>query len=452
MLKRPVDPSSHFSVMPMPDSPSSSESENSVSVDQLQVGVYVYLDVGWMHHPFSFNNFKIRDEDQLRTIRELGLQCVRWDPARSDQKPLPRPATPGPNDTSAATILDQPVMDEAKEARIAAKQARIRACTEYRVNLAKVEQAFANTAQVVRGIGKNVYSKPKETILEATDLIGAMVETLLAAPDLAVQVMAEKPGGEDLYFHSLNVSVMAMIVAREIDLPAELIRQIGIGALFHDIGLNEIPPKILNNTSPLTKPEREFREMHCQYGLDIGKKAGLPQAVQNIIYQHHEHFDGSGYPRKLKGEAIDFMARLVALVNVYDNLCNPVSIAQALTPHEALSLIFSKHRSHFDPKLLQVFIRFMGVYPPGTVVALSNDVIGLVIKVNAARALKPTVIIYDPCIPKSEALILDLGDEPELNISRAIRPAQLPRAVFDYLSPRRRVSYYFDGGSANQEA
>ena len=212
-----------------------------------------------------------------------------------------------------------------------------------------------------------------------------------------------------------------------------------------------MPAKILNNPGTLSKPERDFREMHCQYGLDIGKKAGLAQTALNIIYQHHEHFDGSGYPRKLKGEAIDPLARLVALVNAYDNLCNPVNIAQALTPHEALSLMFSKHRALFDPKLLQVFIRFMGVYPPGTVVGLSNEALGLVIKVNVARALKPTVIVYDADIPKSEALILDLGDEPDINISRAIRPALLPPAVFDYLSPRRRVSYYFDAGAPGGE-
>jgi hypothetical protein len=94
----------------------------------------------------------------------------------------------------------------------------------------------------------------------------------------------------------------------------------------------------------------------------------------------------------------------------------------------------------------------MGVYPPGTVVGLSNDAIGLVIKVNMERALRPTVIIYDPAIPKHEALILDLGDEPDINITRAIRPVQLLPKVFDYLSPRRRVSYYFDGGSPAGEA
>jgi hypothetical protein len=184
--------------------------------------------------------------------------------------------------------------------------------------------------------------------------------------------------------------------------------------------------------------------MHCEYGVTIGKNAGFPHAVLEIISQHHEHADGSGYPRQLKGDEIDLLARVVGLVNAYDNLCNPVNVAHALTPHEALSQIFSQQRNRYDGRLLNLFIRFMGVYPPGTVVSLSNEAIGLVIAVNTARPLKPKLVIYDPQIPRHEALILDLEDEPDINIAKALRPGQLLPEVGDYLGPRRRVSYYFD--------
>lgn len=417
---------------------------DTISPDQLQIGVYVYLDVGWMSHPFSFNNFKIRSEEQLRTIRQLGLKQVRWDPARSDLPPLAKgelpaanPAAPAPE--TAPDLKHSPMM--------ATKHARIQRLAAQREQLARVEQAFAKSVTVARSLNKNLFAQPKETLAQAGLLVGKMVDELLAAPEVAIQVMSEKTGGEDAFYHPLNVSVLAMILGRECKLPADVVRLLGMGSLFHDIGLSEIPSQILNNRSALSKVEREFREMHCQYGLDLGKKAGLPQPTLNIIYQHHEHFDGSGYPQRLKGEAIDFLARLVVIVNTYDNLCNPVNAAHALTPHEALAMMFAQHRSHFDPKLLQVFIRFMGVYPPGTVVALSNEAIALVIKVNAQRPLKPTLIVYDPDVPKHEALMLDLEDEPDLNISRAIKPSQLTPAVFDYLSPRRRVSYYFDTSS-----
>lgn len=424
-----------------------SEAENTILVEQLQVGVYVYLDVGWMHHPFSFNNFKIRDEAQLQTIRELGLKFVRWDPRRSNTKPLAQSQAMSA-DQVTAPALDADKPPPAKDnALMLAKMARIEALNEHRAKLNKVEQAFSNAANVIRGINKTIYSQPEKTLEDAGRLIGEMVDIMLAAPELAIQVMAEKPGSDDMYFHSLNVSVLSMTLAKELALPAEIVRMVGMGGIFHDIGLNEVPSKILNNTGTLTKAEREFRELHCEYGLNIGKKAGLSASVLKIIQQHHELYDGTGYPRKLKGDAIDTLARLVALVNAYDNLCNPVNVAQAMTPHEALSYMFAQQRQRFDPRFLQAFIRFMGVYPPGTVVALSNEALGLIIKVNSVRPLRPTLILYDASIPKNEAIILDLEDEPDLNITRAIKPAQLPKAVFEYLNPRRRVSYYFDAGT-----
>ena len=428
------------------------DKENVILVEQLQVGVYVYLDVGWMHHPFRFNNFKIRDEEQLATIRQLGLKTVRWDPARSDLKPLAKEevaAAATPAAAQAPAPEAPPAVDPATAAIMAAKHARMRQLAEHREKIARTEQAFTKAANVVQGINKSIFSEPGNTLQLVGQLIGDMAAELLSAPELAIQVMGSKPASEDVYFHALNVSVLAMILGRELKMPAEVVRMIGMGALFHDIGLNEIPARISGSPGNLSKAEREFRELHCQYGFDIGKKVGLPPAALNIILQHHEHFDGSGYPRKLKGEAIDLLARTVAVVNAYDNLCNPANVAQALTPHEALSQIFAQQRNRFDPRLLQAFIRFMGVYPPGTVVGLSNEALGLVIKTSSARPLKPTVILYDADVPKNEAVMLDLNEEPDVNISRAIRPGQLPPAVFDYLSPRRRVSYYFDAEGAN---
>ena len=163
-------------------------------------------------------------------------------------------------------------------------------------------------------------------------------------------------------------------------------------------------------------------------------------------------YDGSGYPRKLKGEEINLLARIVAIANVYDGLCNPINIANALTPHEALSTMFAKLRAKFDPKILQVFVRCLGVYPPGTVVQLSNGTIGMVATINTAKPMKPMLVIYDEEIPKEEAILIDLEHENEVNIAKAIRPAQLPREIYNYLSPRKQVSYYFDSGTPGKEA
>ena len=144
------------------------------------------------------------------------------------------------------------------------------------------------------------------------------------------------------------------------------------------------------------------------------------------------------------------LARIVAVANYYDELCNPTNIANALTPHEALATMFAKLRAKFDPKLLQVFVRCLGVYPPGTIVQLSNGVIGMVATINTAKPMKPMVVVYDAEIPKEEAILVDLERETDLNIAKAIRPAQVPVDIYNYLSPRKRVSYYFDAGNPGQ--
>jgi putative nucleotidyltransferase with HDIG domain len=246
--------------------------------------------------------------------------------------------------------------------------------------------------------------------------------------------------------------MLSMMMARELHLPQEVVGALGMGALFHDIGRKEIPNRILMSTEPLTQAERHLYEMHCQYGVEMGQRLKFAAPVLAIIREHHEFADGTGYPAKLKGEAIGLLSRIVVLANHYDKLCNPVHLADALTPNEALSLMFAKQRSKFDPKLLQVFIRCLGVYPPGTIVQLSNGVIGMVATVNTTRPMKPVLVIYDESIPREEAILLDLDRETDLNIAKPIRPAQVSLDVYNYLSPRKRVSYYFDAAHAGQKA
>ncbi|MBL8439140.1 MAG: HD-GYP domain-containing protein [Zoogloeaceae bacterium] len=428
--------------------------DHRIPVDQLRVGMYVYLDLGWMAHPFSFSNFKIKSDDQLATIRSLGISSVRWDPSRSDSPVAElltgnsrevKPSNEPPESDSGEPQGDG---ESAKKLRSADKQStEIGVVALRQEQLARVEQAYVDAVKVVKGINKSIYSRPEATLAATRKFIEGMVADLLEAPELAIQVMAEKPGAEDLYLHALNVAVLAMILAREVKLPAEIVRVLGLAAVFHDIGLNEVPSTILNKTEPLTAAERQFREAHCQYGHELGLKLGLPTVVCNVILQHHEQFDGSGYPKKLKGEQIDLMARLLGVVNGYDNLCNPARLADALTPHEALSLMYAQHRNRYDPRFLQAFVRTLGVYPPGTVVSLSNDRIGLVIGVNTARPLRPLLVVHDPAVSRRQAPLLDLEAHPEANISRAIRPQLLPADVYDYLSPRKRVSYFFDAQS-----
>lgn len=417
--------------------------ESYLSLDQLRVGLHVHLDMKWLEHSFAFSDFKIKSDDQLQEIRRLGLKRVRYSPDLSDANALPG-ANPEPPPRPEP---DAPAPAEPTQAMLAKHAMRAQMRKRHQ-DAERIEKAFLDTARTIRDVEKLLYNQPAEAVQQATQLITQIADAIFMAPELVIHVMGEEAGGEELYFHSLNVTMLSMIMARDLKLPAEVASVLGIGALLHDMGRKEVPDKILLKTEPLTKAERNFYELHCQYGVDMGQRLQLPPGALAIIRSHHEFFDGTGYPAKLKGDAINLLARIVAIANHYDELCNPPLIADALTPHEALSLMFAKLRDKFDPKLLQIFIRCLGVYPPGTIVQLSNSALGMVATVNTAQPLKPTLVVFDANIPKDEAILLDMAQEKDVSIVRALRPSQVPIEVYNYLSPRKRVSYYFGAPDA----
>ncbi len=411
-----------------------------ITPDQLCAGLYIHLDLGWMDHPFPLGSFKIKNDEQIETIRSLGLNRIRFDPRKSDTKPLPRQAQPTTPPPPPVPAQDSPA--------IQAKKARLEKLNQQRTAIAECEKKFHGAATAIKNITRNLFARPEEALREATKLVEGMVDSLLLDKEIAIHLMSDKVAGEEVYFHSLNVAVLAMMLAKEIGLPAEDIRELGMGAMFHDIGKVEIPDRILLKTEQLTHAEQELLQQHPIFGLKIGAKVGLSKRAAEVVLQHHEFIDGTGYPSHLAGDQIAPLAKLLSIVNMYDNLCNCPNPANSLTPHEALSQLFALHRNHFDVTMLKTFIRCLGVYPPGSIVKLSNDVIGMILSVNSSNPLKPCVVVFDPNVPKTEAIIVDLAQEDDLSIVASIRPGQLPRQIHDYLSPRKRVNYYFDGASS----
>jgi hypothetical protein len=193
-----------------------------------------------------------------------------------------------------------------------------------------------------------------------------------------------------------------------------------------------------------TPSERRYYEEHVALGVQAARRMGVSDAALAIIAQHHERADGSGFPQRLSRDRQTMAARIVALVDRYDDLCNPHLPQQALTPHEALSLMFAQGKDQFDTAIMGAFIKMMGVYPPGSAVQLTDDRYALVTAVNSSRPLKPRVLVYDPKVPRDEALLLDLQLEPALGIRRSLKPLALPRPALDYLAPGARTAWFFE--------
>lgn len=418
----------------------------TIDIAQIQVGLYIALDLKWMEHQFPTNSFKIRTQKQLAELRALGLKTIRYCPARSEAEPLslrPEPAPPAP-EILAEPILAEPILSVAEKTAIERKQQRAQRLNALRQSVSQCAKTYAKASESIRNINQHLYSKPEESLRAATDLIGQMAESLLIDKDIAIHLMNDKVAGEDVYFHSLNVAVLAMMLAREMKLSKAEIALVGLGAIFHDIGKSRIPDTILRKAEPLTQSERNFLALHTRYGEEIGRSLNLPKPVLDIILHHHEDMIGTGYPDKLDGQSLPRLTRITAIADAFDELCNESAASKPMTPYEAVSHMFSKQRALYDPGALGTFIRCMGIYPPGTLVSLADHMWGMVISVNVQQPLKPLIMVYDPDVPKEEAILLDLVEEPGMKIEKTYRPTDLPREVFEYLSPRHRVTYYFD--------
>jgi len=422
-----------------------SEQEQRISIEQVRVGLHIRIE-SWMDHPFLFSSFKIRSEKQLQQLRSLGISHVLYDSSKSDLPPLPPPRANTPAPPPAPP-------DPEIEAMWAEKKARREKLARQREALGRCEREFAAGASTVKSLLRNLFSRPDESIQQAQTLVSGMVDSMLADKDVVLHLVNTKAGDENAYYHALNVTMLSLILAKEAQLSAEEMRALGLGTLLHDIGREKIPSQILLNKSPWTKTELSFYQQHVAYGVDMAQRLpGMPVAALGVIAMHHELLDGSGYPGRLAGEQIGRLARIACIANTFDSYCNRINPAESMTPAEAIAFMFRKEQGKYDPILLQLFVRCMGIYPPGSVVQLSNGQIGLIMSVNPGRLLHPSLLIYDPDVPKEEALWLDMRETPDVSVAKTLRPSELDGAVLAYLDPRTRVSYFTENSLSSNRA
>lgn len=444
-----------------------------IDVSELRIGLFVFLDLGWMRHPFPLSSFKISSQDQIETIRGLGLERVRWSPEKSD--PLPPPPQPeavarkvGAGGTAPAAgqepvqePADEPAQDSAAPDDDPEEQARVAAVEHVRqrreqlglqrASLEVCERQFVGASREYRKLIDMVERDPVAARQQSEESVHNMVGKLLEQEETAIRLLSENVG-DKAALHPVNVTVISLLLGKAMELDADSLKQLGVGAMLHDVGKLALPERLRWRDPQFNKAERSLYQEHVAHGVALGRKMQLSPPVLAIIAQHHEMADGRGYPAGLAGDAISPLARIVTLVNLYDALCNPSNPALAITPHEALSLMFAQMKRQFDAAVMMSFIRMMGVYPPGSVVELNDGRFGLVVSVNSSRPLKPRIVIYEQRIPRDEALIHDLEFCLELGIRRSLKPLQLPKAAFDYLSPRQRTCYFFERAHLAQES
>jgi putative nucleotidyltransferase with HDIG domain len=414
---------------------------STVAVEELRVGMYIHLEGGWLSHPFPLSAFRISSPDEIATIRGLGLARVRWVPEKSD---LPAAGA----SLALAPAAETRRVPSPEEQAALQQQAWL---SEQREAAQRCERQYGEAAKVMREVSETLVSQPKDAGRTAGALARAMLEKMLAAEEVGIRLV-NGGGGDRNGAHSLNVAVVAMLIGRTMGMSETDMQDLGVGALLHDVGKIDVPDRLRHAEDGFSAAETNGYRDHVAKGVLQGHRMGLNAGALSVIAQHHEHADGSGFPMKLAADRLSLGARIVAIVNRYDNLCNPGGRSMALTPHEAVSMMFAQARSRFDPPVLNAFIRMMGVYPAGSLVQLTDDRFAMVVGVNSSRPLKPRVLVHGtpgqrtgPRVAASgSAQMLDLEHQPDLGIRRSLAAAKVPPTVLAALDPRPRVSYYFE--------
>lgn len=405
----------------------------SIAVEDLRLGMYVHLDMHWIRHPFARNHFLIQSLQQITTIRGLGVQTVRIRPSLCVNEPNDVFA-----DSGAQGYLpesDGPVGQVAP-----APSATFKTPSG---GVGAADKQFNEAAVQLRNVMALVISHPDKAMESLSQLSQAMLAVADTTDPTYLRLMQDE--SRDKYTgHALNVTVLAVMLGKFIGLDSAALRTLCLGALMHDLGKMEIPEKVRHSVPFLNLVEILHYQEHVGRGLFLSKNLHIPSDIEAIIGEHHEHFDGSGFPSKLMGDRISYGARIVGLANRYDNLCNPPQRALALTPHEALRTMYSQEKTKFDPEIMALFIKMMGIYPPGTYVQLTDERYALVMSVRATQILKPNVLIYTPGVELNEVAITVLENMQALGVRRSLRPEQLPVAVSRYFSRQHRLSYFFE--------
>ncbi|HEY4068426.1 MAG TPA: HD domain-containing phosphohydrolase [Burkholderiaceae bacterium] len=434
-----------------------------IGIEELRVGMFIHLDMSWMSHPFPLGSFKIANAAQIETIRGLGLQRVRWNPSQSDSSveasgwgsgsdTLGDDAAPAAAAVAADDVdIEFGAIDPAEPATVEpvlspearARRQHIRALAAQHAAQQLCERQFTEAARDCRQLSELAPQKPKDAKAQAEQLARALVDKMLGDQDMCIRLLTEA-AGDKAAAHAMNVTVISLLMGRSLGLGDAEMLDLGVGAMLHDIGKLELPDRVRHREDHFSGSELRLYEEHVAHSVSHARKMGLSAGATLVIAQHHEHADGTGFPLRLNTDRMTPASRIVALVNRYDNLCNPHLAAKALTPHESLSLMFAQGKTKFDTAILGAFIRMMGVYPAGSAVQLTDDRFGLVVGVNSSRPLKPRVLVHEPGVPRDEALVVDLEAVAGLGIRRSIKPLQLPPATLEYLAPRPRVAYFFE--------
>ncbi len=237
--------------------------------------------------------------------------------------------------------------------------------------------------------------------------------------DIISYMALENDKYDYLITHAINTTILAIIGGLQLKLEEKKINDLGISALLHDVGMLTIPKEILNKKEKLTKEEFNIIKAHpITTYKQLSNTNIFNQEVLDAILQHHEQFDGNGYPRKLKENKINLFAKIISIADTFEAQITRRVYRETKTGYMAMKSVLAEAKNKFDPNVLRAFLTTLSIYPPGTLLQLNNNSICTVVSINSDAPLRPKIrIIVDEFGDKiTNNVTKDLKEESELFI------------------------------------
>jgi putative nucleotidyltransferase with HDIG domain len=280
-----------------------------------------------------------------------------------------------------------------------------------------IKRSYFNAVSYTRGIVNKIKSGEKVNMKKAKRIVESMVDLILEEEHLLLGMTTIKDYDEYTYHHSVNVSILAVALAQRLGLSKKALTELGLVALFHDIGKVEIPIEVLNKPTSFTDDEWHMVQKHPFWGVRaILKMRGIDATVARaaiVAFEHHMYHDLSGYPKTKESFELDFYSKIVSLADQYDAMTAARVYSRIpMPPDRALSLMMERAGAQLDPILFKFFINMIGVFPIGSLVMLDTRELGLVYQSNTAFLDRPKVlVIINSKGERGEGYIVDLTEK-----------------------------------------
>lgn len=382
----------------------------TISIEQLIAGMHVHdLHFGWADHPLAQGDFLIADDRTLHQIRQLGIRELTIDTDKGlDVIELPSAPERDPDQTLKTVI----------ESSAAASLSPDKAVTLAQ-ELPQARRLQRDALLFLRSSMNQCRQGQRLDLAEARALVARLAASMLRCQDALLSLTRIRRLGSYTIDHSFNVAIYIMALGVALGLEPEVIEEIGLGALLHDIGKALIPERIINKPSALTDQEFATIKTHVAHGRELLKAlTAMPPVALAVVSDHHERMNGSGYPSGKAGADISQAGRMAGIVDVYDAMSADRVYQLGIEPRMVLKRLVESTQE-FDTDLVRQFIRCIGIYPVGTLVRLSNGPIGVVMTPGRANLLEPVVrLLFDgsrqPLMSPRDVDLAQLGGETRI--------------------------------------